>query len=145
MMKPQTTTQLSIGAVAKQSGFSIDTIRFYEREGLLPEPERRPSGYRVYQEDVLVYLRFIERAKELGFSLEEIAELLRLSHDNHHGVKSVKERTRKQLDRINQRIDKLVRVRDSLTQLVNACPGHGKPDDCPILNALTDKSSPLQD
>lgn len=138
-------THLTIGNVARQSGFSIDTIRFYEREGLLPEPERRPSGYRIYQPDILVRLRFIERAKGLGFSLEEIADLLRLSHDNHQGVKGVRERASHQLERISRRIAELTRVRNSLAHLVDACPGHGKPDACPILNALTDESPLLKD
>lgn len=132
-------TPLSIGAVAKQSGFSIDTIRFYERQGLLPEPARKPSGYRCYQPDILVRLRFIQRAKELGFSLEEITQLLALSEDNHQGVKGVRERAQQQVDHISQKITELTRMRDSLAQLVDACPGHGKPSACPILRALTDE------
>ena len=135
----KTQTSLSIGAVAKESGFSIDTIRFYERQGLLPEPERRPSGYRCYQPDILTRLRFIQRAKELGFTLEEITQLLALSQDNHKGVKGVRERAQQHVVNISQKIAELTRVRDSLAQLVDACPGHGTTDTCPILRALTDE------
>ena len=73
------TPTLTIGAVAKRVGVAIDTIRYYEREGLLPEPERRASGYRSYDEGAVRQLRFIRRAKDLGFTLEEIRDLLALS------------------------------------------------------------------
>lgn len=139
-----TTPTFSIGRLAKDSGFSIDTIRFYERKRLLPEPERRPSGYRCYRDDTLVRLRFIRRAKDLGFKLEEIAELLTLSEDNNHGVEGVRQRADDHVKRITRRIDELIRVRDSLTQLVDACPGHGAPEDCPILRALTGDQDPLE-
>jgi MerR family copper efflux transcriptional regulator len=69
---------LTIGVVARRVGVAIDTIRYYEREGLLPEPARRASGYRSYGEGAVTQLRFIRRAKELGFTLEEIRELLAL-------------------------------------------------------------------
>ena len=129
---------LTIGAVAKRAGVAIDTIRYYEREGLLPEPVRRASGYRSYGEDTLTQLRFIRRAKDLGFTLVEIRELLALSADRQRGVKAVKQRAEQRLAAIEQRIAELQRVRDGLAQLVSACPGHGKPEACPILRALTD-------
>src|SRR3546814_18121464 len=75
------TPSLTIGAVARRVGVAIDTIRYYEREGLLPEPQRRASGYRSYGEGAVTQLRFIRRAKDLGFTLEEIRELLALSAD----------------------------------------------------------------
>lgn len=132
-------SSLSIGAVAKRVGVAIDTIRYYERERLLPEPLRRASGYRSYDEGVVVQLRFIRRAKELGFTLEEIRELLALSADRQHGVKAVKQRAQRRLAAIEQRIAELQRVRDGLAQLVASCPGHGKPEQCPILRALGDE------
>jgi MerR family copper efflux transcriptional regulator len=141
-MKKTTATKssLTIGAVAKHTGFSIDTIRFYERKGLLPDPVRRPSGYRIYHADTLERLRFIRRAKNLGFQLDEIIELLALSEDNQQGVKGVRQRARQHLEKITQRIETLQRIRDSLTQLVDACPGKGDTDNCPILHALTDEN-----
>ena len=130
---------LTIGAVAKRVGVAIDTIRYYEREGLLPEPQRRASGYRSYGDGTIVQLRFIRRAKDLGFTLEEIRELLVLSADRQRGVKAVKRRAQQRLAAIEQRIVELQRVRDGLAQLVDSCPGHGKPEECPILRALSDE------
>ena len=129
-------SSLTIGAVAKRVGVAIDTIRYYEREGLLPEPQRRASGYRSYGEDAIAQLRFIRRAKDLGFTLEEIRELLALSVDRQRGVKAVKQRAEK-LAAIEQRIAELQRVRDGLAKLVASCPGHGRPEECPILRALS--------
>ena len=132
-------SSLTIGVVAKRVGVAIDTIRYYEREGLLPEPKRRASGYRAYGEGTIAQLRFIRRAKQLGFTLEEIRELLALSADRRRGVKVVKQRAQQRLAAIEQRILELQRVRDGLAQLVESCPGHGVPEQCPILLALTDE------
>ena len=130
-------SSLTIGAVAKRVGVAIDTIRYYERERLLPEPTRRASGYRSYGESTIAQLRFIRRAKHLGFTLEEIRELLALSADRQRGVKAVKKRAQQRLAAIDQRILELQRVRDGLAQLVESCPGHGAPEQCPILRALS--------
>lgn len=129
---------LTIGAVARRVGVAIDTIRYYERQGLLPEPQRRASGYRSYGDDAVAQLRFIRRAKNLGFTLEEIRQLLALSADRQHGVRSVRKRAQQRLESIDQRIAELQRVRDGLAQLVESCPGHGAPEHCPILRALID-------
>jgi MerR family copper efflux transcriptional regulator len=133
-------SSLTIGAVAKRVGVAIDTIRYYERQGLLPEPARRASGYRSYGDGAVAQLRFIRRAKDLGFTLEEIRELLALSADRLHGVKQVKQRAKQRLAEIELRIAELQRVRDGLAQLVESCPGHGKPESCPILAALNDEA-----
>lgn len=130
---------LTIGAVAKRAGVAIDTIRYYEREGLLPEPLRRASGYRHYNESVINRLRFIRRAKDLGFTLEEIRDLLALSADRHRGVKAVKQRAEQRLASIDARIAELMRIRKGLEQLIEACPGRGDPEQCPILRALADE------
>ena len=132
------TAPLTIGAAAKRAGVAIDTIRYYEREGLLPEPLRRASGYRSYGEGTVAQLRFIRRAKDMGFTLEEVRELLALSADRQRGVKAVKKRAEQRLAAIEPRIAELQRVRDGLEQLVSSCPGHGKPEECPILRALGD-------
>jgi MerR family transcriptional regulator, copper efflux regulator len=132
---------LTIGVVAKRVGVAIDTIRFYEREGLLPEPSRRASGYRSYDEGAIAQLRFIRRAKDLGFTLEEIRELLALSRDRRKGVGAVKKRATDRLVALDTRISELQRVRDGLAQLVQSCPGHGAPEQCPILRALTEEGS----
>jgi MerR family copper efflux transcriptional regulator len=136
-----TTPSLTIGTVAKRAGVSIDTIRYYEREGLLPEPLRRASGYRSYNETAVRQLRFIRRAKDLGFTLEEIRDLMALSSDRRGGVKAVRKRAEQRLASIDARIAELMRIRQGLQQLVEACPGHGDPEHCPILRALADEES----
>ncbi len=130
---------MTIGAVAKRVGVAIDTIRYYEREGLLPEPLRRASGYRSYDDSAVRQLRFIRRAKDLGFTLEEIRDLLALSADRQRGVKAVKKRAQERLPRSSSASPNCTRVRDGLAQLVDSCPGHGSPDQCPILRALADE------
>jgi MerR family copper efflux transcriptional regulator len=136
-----TTPSLTIGTVAKRAGVPIDTIRYYEREGLLPEPLRRASGYRSYNETAVRQLRFIRRAKDLGFTLEEIRDLMALSSDRRGGVKAVRKRAEQRLASIDARIAELMRIRQGLQQLVEACPGHGDPEHCPILRALADEES----
>jgi MerR family copper efflux transcriptional regulator len=136
-----TQTSLTIGRIAQSAGVAIDTIRFYEREGLLPEPRRRPSGYREYDQATVSRLRFIRRAKDLGFTLDEIRELLALSADRHGGVEGVRERAAARLLAIDERIAELQRVRSGLSELVEACPGHGAPEDCPIMKALAEPSA----
>ena len=144
MQKPAapSASHLTIGRVARAAGVAIDTIRYYEREGLLPEPERRLSGYRDYAPDAITRLRFIRRAKELGFTLGEIRELLALSADRERGVRGVRPRAETRLAEIERRIRELKRVQRGLKSLIDACPGHGAPERCPILTALSHEESP---
>lgn len=128
---------LTISRLARAAGVGIDTVRYYERAGLLPEPPRRGSGYRDYPPASLQRLQFIRRAKALGFSLEEIRELLQLSTDSGRGVAGVKASAEAKLQLVDERIAELQRVRDGLRELVRACPGHGELQSCPILNALS--------
>ena len=125
---------LSIGALAKNAGVAIDTIRYYEREGLLAEPPRRASGYRAYPDTAVVQLRFIRRAKTLGFSLADISELLTFSR--RRDVAAVKRAAQARLDDVEQRIAELRRVRKGLRKLIDDCPGRGDAQACPILAAL---------
>ena len=129
---------MTIGRLAKQSGVNIDTIRYYERNRLLPEPSRRLSGYREYGPTDVARLRFIMRAKDLGFTLAEIAELLSLSADRD--VRGVKRRAEAHLEQVEHKIKELQRVRRGLKTLVAACPGHGDPEHCPIIAALSDEN-----
>lgn len=133
-------THLRIGAVARACDVSIDTIRYYEREGLLPPPRRRASGYRDYDRSAIRRLRFIRAAKHLGFSLDDIRELLALSTDRENGVKGVRQRAEARLGMIEERMAQLGRMREGLRELVDGCPGHGEPEECPILRALSDES-----
>lgn len=125
---------LRIGALAKRAGVRVDTIRYYERSGLLTPRNRLESGYRLYGEAEVMQLRFIRRAQALGFSLKEIRELLALSHA--HDVARVKRVAQGKLADVEQRIAALERMRSALDTLVTACPGGGDVADCPILRAL---------
>ncbi len=127
---------LTIGKLAKTVGVNIETIRFYERKGLLPLPERRESGYRVYSEDDVRRLKFIRRAKELGFSLREIQELLELRVDPNSTCDDVRHKAEKKIADIQKRIQELQRMQAALENLAAACYGHGPEGDCPFLEAL---------
>jgi Zn(II)-responsive transcriptional regulator len=127
-------TTLGIGALARRAGVAIDTVRYYERNQLLTPAGRLASGYRRYGEGELKRLRFIRRAKALGFTLEEIRELLSLSDERN--VAKVKRAAEAKLADIEQRVAELQRIRRGLRTLVAACPGHGRAEACPILNAL---------
>ena len=125
---------LGIGQLAKRAGVAIDTVRYYERNQLLAPAGRLASGYRRYGEAELKRLRFIRRAKTLGFSLEDIRVLLSLSDERN--VTKIKRAAQTKLNDIERRIAELERVGDGLRKLVAACPGHGRAEACPILNAL---------
>jgi MerR family copper efflux transcriptional regulator len=126
---------MTIGGLAKKVGMNLDTIRYYERNRLIPEPIRRSSGYRVYEDSDVRRLRFILRAKELGFTLAEIGELLALSAGRD--VRGVKRRAEQRLNQVEHKIKELQRVRRGLKTLIDACPGHGALELCPIVAALS--------
>ena len=130
-------SNFSIGKLAESAGVAIDTVRYYERNGLLQPAGRLASGYRRYGEAELKRLRFIRRAKALGFSLEDIRTLLELSAER--SVAKVKRVAQLKLADIEARIAELERVGAGLRKLIAACPGHGRAEACPILNALTDE------
>jgi MerR family mercuric resistance operon transcriptional regulator len=127
---------LSIGQVARRAGVGVETVRFYERQGLLDEPIRRESGYRQYGEDVVSRLRFIRRAKELGFTLKEVAELLALRLDPDSTCADVKQRAQAKLADIEAKIRDLERIRRALLEVTASCRGQGPTSACPILGAL---------
>jgi MerR family copper efflux transcriptional regulator len=131
--------QMSIGQLAKNARVGIDTVRFYEKHGLLPKPLRKASGYRQYSADDARRLVFIRRAKELGFTLADIGELLKLrGHADKSGrsVERVRTVAKEKLQTVEAKIAELTRMRDVLKELVSACPGHGDADHCPILRAF---------
>lgn len=126
----------TIGEVARRAQVGIDTVRYYERNALLAVAPRRASGYREYSSTDVRRLTFIRRAKDLGFTLADIRDLLALSTDRERGVRSVKTRAQTRLAEIEQRIAQLQQVRRGLKHLIAACPGHGALEHCPILEAL---------
>ena len=129
---------MKIGEVAKVAGVGIDAVRFYEREGLLPKPARRPSGYREYSQDVVLSLRFIKRAKKLGFSLKETSELLSLDRNPKATAGDVKRRAEQKLTDLEKRIRSLQRMRRALRKLMEQCSGSGPTSSCSILRSLDD-------
>ncbi len=128
---------LTIGKLAKQAGLGIDTVRFYERQGLIDPPPRTESNYRLYPRDEVARLRFIKRAKVLGFTLNEIKDLLTLQQDPHTTRADIKNRTLAKIEDINRKIDDLTRIKAALEHLASECDGHGPLAGCPILAALT--------
>lgn len=126
----------TIGKVARQAGVGVETVRFYEREGLIPGPLRGASGYRQYPEATASRIRFIRRAKSLGFSLREIRELLSLRVDPAGSSAEVKAHAQAKIADIEQKIRALRRMQKTLVDLTDACDGCGPVSDCPILDAL---------
>jgi len=127
---------LSIGQVARRAGVGVETVRFYERQGLLEEPPRRTSGYRQYSEQVIKRLHFIKRAQKLGFSLKEITELLLLRVDGQTSCEEVKGRTEAKIAEVEQKLFELQRMRQALLQVATLCTGQGPASACPMLDAL---------
>ncbi len=129
-------TSYTIGQIAQQAEVGVETIRYYERLGLIVAPSRRPSGYRVFSEEAVRRLRFIRRAKHLGFSLREISELLELRFHDGGSCKEVRSRASNKIIEVEAKIADLQRIQRALTTLASACPGSGPAAACPILDAL---------
>ncbi len=130
---------MKIGQVATRAGVNIDTLRYYERRGLLAEPERRPSGYREYPEETVSIIRFIKRAQDLGFTLDQIGELISLRDGADGRRKSeVRALAEAKMRDIDQKLAQLQSMRSALSSLLESCAcSRGRPE-CPILEALND-------
>jgi len=131
---------MSIGQVAAAAAVNIQTVRYYERRGLLSPARRTPSGYRQYNEDAVARLRFIKHAQELGFSLKEIDELLALRVRRGSACDAVERKTRQKIDLVEQRIRDLERIKRTLQKLADACAARELTQECPILEALEDRA-----
>lgn len=130
-------TTVTIGRLAKRAGLGVETLRYYERRGLIEPQQRTEAGYRLYHPDAVRRLRFIRRAQALGFSLDEIGDLLALSDNPTASAGRVKRITQSKIDDIEQRIRDLQRVKQALSGLAEDCPGHRTTTaECPILAAL---------
>jgi Hg(II)-responsive transcriptional regulator len=128
---------MKIGELARQADVAIDTVRYYERQGLLPEAKRTLSGYRRYAAPDVERVRFIRRAKALGFTLSEIGELLALSSRREADMAGMKRAAEAKLVDVDARLAELQRIRGGLEALVASCPGRGELQHCPILGALS--------
>lgn len=132
---------MKIGEIARRSGIGIETIRYYERERLLQEPERRPSGYRQYEESVLARLEYIGRAKALGFTLAEIRELLELSYAAHAGCDHIRQRAAAKISDIESKIHSLQKMKRSLGEILERCKTKDSSEECPLVHNNEGKSA----
>jgi MerR family mercuric resistance operon transcriptional regulator len=130
-------TSATIGTLSKRTGCKIETIRYYERIGLLPSPLRTEGGYRLYDEVQVKRLTFIRRSRELGFTLQEVRELLGLVDGEHYSCDEVQARTLDHLADIKQKMADLRKLERVLKNMVAQCTG-GKLPECPIIDALFD-------
>lgn len=127
---------LTIGRLAEQVGINLETVRFYERQGLLPKPPRSASGYRLFPADAARRLKFIRRAQELGFSLSEIRELLALRLSTRTTSAEIRKCAEAKIADIEGKIRSLDEMRKSLLKLVRSCAGCAPLSECPILESL---------
>ncbi|HVS31388.1 MAG TPA: heavy metal-responsive transcriptional regulator [Thermoanaerobaculia bacterium] len=127
---------LTIGDVASQAGVGVETVRFYERKGLIDRPRRPASGFRHYDDQMPRRIRFIRHAQELGFSLREIRELLDLRIDPDVSCADVKAKAIAKVAEVEEKLASLARMRDTLLAITRSCAGEGPTTECPILDAL---------
>jgi MerR family mercuric resistance operon transcriptional regulator len=128
--------ELTIGEVAKRAAVHIETMRYYERQGLVARPPRSRSNYRLYPEETVQRVQFIKRAQQLGFSLKEIQELLALRTASQAQCADVRERTLAKIHEIEHKVRRLQAMHTALTKFTAACTGQGHLADCPILESL---------
>jgi MerR family mercuric resistance operon transcriptional regulator len=129
---------LKTGELAKRARVNVETLRFYEREGLMPEPPRRRSGYREYPAESVQRIRFIKRAQELGFSLREVRELLALRVEPGTTCADVRHKAQAKVTEVRQKIADLKAIERVLKTLTARCSGEGPLSDCPILESLNE-------
>lgn len=127
---------LKIGEVAERGGVNLQTIRYYEREKLLPEPPRLPSGYRMYPEQTVRRVRFIKRGQEIGFTLSEIRELLAIRIDGDRESSEVRALAQAKISDIEEKIQTLQRMKEALGRITERCTGCGPASECPILESI---------
>lgn len=127
---------LSIGQVAKRTGITVEAVRFYEKQGLITAPQRTPAGYRQYPSETVNQVRFIQRAKDVGFTLKDIADLLALRQEPGTSCADIKLRATQKIEEVEQKMRDLERIRDALARLAMKCRGRGPLSTCPILEEL---------
>jgi MerR family mercuric resistance operon transcriptional regulator len=132
---------LTIGRLAGEAGINLETVRYYEREGLLPKAPRSASGYRLFPTDATRRLRFIRRAQELGFSLKEIRELLALRVSPRTTSAEIRKRAEAKIADIEGKIKSLESMSKSLRKLTKSCGGCAPLSECPILESLDREDS----
>ena len=130
---------MKIGEVARAAGVRIDTVRYYERRGLIASPPRRPSGYRVYADDVVGQIQFIKKAQDLGFTLDQIADLISLKEAKGNRCGPVRRLAEQKLEDVDAKIKALRSMRRALAGLVESCRANGRAANCPTIESLSDR------
>ena len=136
------TPSLSVSELARRAGVELSTIRYYERRGLVKPASRRSSGYREYDADAIRRVRFVRHAQELGFSLDEVAELMALRMDVKGSCVDVRQRAERKVQDIGAKIISLNRMRSVLEKLIESCRSDAPSSECPILEAIDDAYAP---
>lgn len=134
-MNHETGKHLTIGALARAAGVGVETVRYYQRRGLLPEPTQKRGAYRVYGEHELARLRAVRRAQQLGFSLEEIEGLLALNEDTDRD--RARALAQSKIALLDERIRQMLEMRNALMELVGCCQRTDATAPCPILRSLS--------
>ena len=132
-----TDAEFTIGELSRRTGVKVETIRYYEKSGIMPDPPRSTGGYRIYRETHLNRLRFIRRCRQLGFSMGDIEGLLRLVDEHGYTCAEVRSLTLAHADTVGQKIRDLQRLEATLREIASRCTGEQVPD-CPIIDALLD-------
>lgn len=135
-MDHKTSQTFKIGEAAQRAGVNKETIRYYERRELIPEPDRRRSGYRIFTQRHVDQIKFIKRAQDLGFTLSEIKELLALRLDGNTPCESVRTKAESKLEDVKKKIQDLQQMENVLADLIEKCKANGKTEECVILKAL---------
>jgi len=133
-------TTFKIGEVASRAEVNKETVRYYEKRELIPKPDRRRSGYRIFTRRHIDQIKFIKRAQELGFTLSEIKELLELRMDEDTTCSEIKSEAQEKYGDVSEKIEDLQRIKETLIKLIDSCSGQGPKGDCPILEALEGES-----
>ena len=129
--------KLTIGQLAKKADINVETVRYYERRGLISRPQKPDCGYRKYDDEILQQLRFIRRAKQIGFKLDEIKSLLLLADGHCEDVRSL---ARLKLEQVRSRLNDLQRLEAVLEQLIRQCGERPDESRCPIIQSLSENS-----
>lgn len=133
----KTVNEITIGALSKRTGVKVETIRYYEKSGIMPNPPRSAGGYRMYQQEHLDRLRFIRRCRQLGFSMADVEGLLGLVDDRGYTCGQVRALTMEHADLVKRKICDLKRLEKTLRSIAAQCTGEEVPE-CPIIDALLD-------
>lgn len=138
-------TTYKIGDVAKRANVNKETVRYYEGRELIPAPDRRRSGYRIFTQRHIDQIKFIKRAQQLGFTLSEIKELLELRLGEETSCSEIKEEAQQKYQEVTQKIKDLCQIQNTLVDLIDSCSESGPIDECPILNAMKGKNKTGQE